>query len=156
MMIYTLGYIGWKLDEVAAAVERLDAVLVDVRMVPRSRNPIWNSTALAKRFGDGSTGSPRGRYVWLKQFGNRNYKGTFEQIEIVDFARGVVRLLELFPPAVGTSAPGRPIILFCGCPDPGQCHRSVLADGLAKLWSAEISHLTRPDNQISGGQPMLF
>ena len=63
MTIYTLGYTGWKLDEVAAVLERLNAILADVRMVPRSRNPIWNSAALAKRFAD--------RYVWLKQFGNR-------------------------------------------------------------------------------------
>jgi len=32
------------------------------------------------------------RDVWLKQFGNRNYKGTFEQIEIADFPAGAERL----------------------------------------------------------------
>jgi uncharacterized protein (DUF488 family) len=148
MTIYTLGYTGWKIDEVAATVERPDAVLADVRMVPRSRNPIWNSGTLAKQFG--------GRYVWLKQFGNRNYKGTFEQIEIVDFAGGADRLVKLFPPAPGSSAPGRTLILLCGCPDASQCHRSVLASGLAKLWSADITHLTRTDNQISGGQQTIF
>ena len=141
MTIYTLGYTGWKVDDVADVLERLNAILADVRMVPRSRNPIWNSGALAKRFGD--------RYVWLKQFGNRNYKGTFEQTEIVDFAAGEKRLREL-------TAGGKPVVLFCGCPDVTQCHRKVLADWLAESWSADVNHLTRPDNRNSGGQQTLF
>ena len=37
MTIYTLGYSGWKIEDVEAVMERLDAILVDVRMVPRSR-----------------------------------------------------------------------------------------------------------------------
>ena len=141
MTIYTLGYTGWKVDDVADVLERLNAILADVRMVPRSRNPIWNSGALAKRFGD--------RYVWLKQFGNRNYKGTFEQIEIVDFAAGAQRLR-------GLTSGGLAVMLFCGCPDVTQCHRMVLADWLAKSWSADVNHLTRPDNRNSGGQQTLF
>jgi len=39
---------------------------------------------LHQRLGDASAGSAQGQYVWLKQFGNRNYKGTFEQIAIAD------------------------------------------------------------------------
>lgn len=86
--IYTLGYSGWKIEEIEATLTRLDAVLVDVRMIPRSRwAPQWNGTALHNRLGD--------RYVWLKEFGNRNYKGTFDQIEIADFPAGEQRLREL-------------------------------------------------------------
>ena len=124
---------------------RLDAILVDVRMVPRSRAPIWNSGVLARRLGE--------RYFWLRAFGNRNYKGTFEQIEIVDFTAGEQRLRELT--ATGPTA-RKAIILFCGCPDVSTCHRKVLADWLAKSWGSEVIHLTRPDNQISSGQPTLF
>ena len=57
MNIYTLGYSGWSIEGVEAILERLDAILVDVRMVPRSRVPVWNSGNLARRLGT--------RYLWL-------------------------------------------------------------------------------------------
>lgn len=158
MTIYTLGYSGWKIEDVEAVLERLDAILVDVRMVPRSRwGPMWNSAVLAKRLGN--------RYTWLRQFGNRNYKGTFEQIEIADFPSGELRLRELIGCAPAPSSvegpvlskvEGKAIILFCGCRDVNVCHRKVLADWLAKSWGTDVVHLTRPDNQISSSQPTLF
>ena len=127
MTIYTLGYSGWTADQVAAVIEEHNAVLVDVRFVPRSRIPAWNSGVLSRRFGD--------RYTWLKELGNRNYKGTFDQIEIVDFAAGAAKLQAI-------SAAGRNIILLCGCPDVTTCHRKLLAESLAHMWPAEIFHLT--------------
>jgi len=39
MTIYTLGYSGWKIEDVEAVLERFAAILVDVRMVPRTRRP---------------------------------------------------------------------------------------------------------------------
>ncbi len=139
--IYTLGYSGWKIEDVEAVVKHLDAILVDVRMVPRSRSAVWNGSTLHNRLGD--------RYVWLKQFGNRNYRGTVEQIEIADFPAGAVRLQAI-------AAGGRAIILLCGCPDVNQCHRKVLVEWLAQTWKAEVVHLTRPDNGIRSGQAKLF
>lgn len=125
MTIYTLGYSGWTLDQVAAKVEELNAVLVDVRFVPRSRIPAWNSGVLSRRFGD--------RYIWLKELGNRNYKGTFDQIEIVDFPAGAAKLQNV-------TATGRNIILLCGCPDVDGCHRKVLAEQLVDACQA-VEHL---------------
>jgi uncharacterized protein (DUF488 family) len=111
MTIYTLGYSGRKIEDVEAVLGRLNAILVDVRMVPRSRwAPLWNAAALHDRLGD--------RYVWLKEFGNRNYKGTFEQIEIADFPTGEKRLREI-------AAPGKAVVLMCGCRDVNVCVRSV-------------------------------
>jgi hypothetical protein len=130
MTIYTLGYSGWKIEDVGAVLDRLDAILVDVRMVPRSRwAPAWNASALAARFGD--------RYLWLREFGNVNYKGTFEQIEIADFPTGI---------SVLSNRTGQPfegaknIILLCGCRDVNVCHRKVLAERLAESWKAEVIH----------------
>ena len=142
MTIYTLGYSGWRIEDVEAVLARLDAILVDVRMVPRTRwAPLWNGSALHSRLGD--------RYVWLKQFGNRNYKGTFDQIEIADFPAGEQSLREL------TDA-GKAVVLLCGCRDVNVCHRKVLAEWLAQSWKADVVHLTRPDNGISSNQPALF
>jgi hypothetical protein len=61
--IYTLGYIGRKLESVEVLLARFGAILVDVRMVPRSRTQVWNSGVLRRHFGEQ-------RYVWLKEFGN--------------------------------------------------------------------------------------
>ena len=142
MTIYTLGYSGWKIEDVEAVLERFAAILVDVRMVPRTRwQPQWNAAVLRTRLGD--------RYVWLREFGNRNYKGTFEQIEIADFPAGEKRLREI-------TATGRAVVLLCGCRDVNVCHRKVLADRLAQAWKADVVHLTRPDNEISSGQSKLF
>jgi len=144
MTIYTLGYSGWKIEEIQAQLDRLGAVLVDVRMVPRSRAPIWNGSTFRKRLGD--------RYIWLKEFGNRNYKGTFEQIEIADFPAGETRLRKF----LAKDAVFKAIVLLCGCKDVNICHRKVLAQRLAQTWQAAVVHLTRPDNEISDSQPTLF
>ena len=154
MTIYTLGYSGWKFEEVDEALVRLDAVLVDVRMVPRSRwAPGWNAKTLEARLGE--------KYVWLKEFGNRNYKGTFEQIEIADFPAGEKRLREI-------TNTGKAVVLLCGCRDVNVCHRKVLAERLSQSWGAEVVHLTAPDkvtlahiatyrdNGTSSGQARLF
>jgi hypothetical protein len=96
---------------VEAVLERLAAILVDVRMVPRTRwQPQWNAAVLHTRLGD--------RYVWLREFGNRNYKGTFKQIEIANFPAGEKRLREI-------TGPGKAVVLLCGCRDVNLCVRSV-------------------------------
>jgi uncharacterized protein (DUF488 family) len=141
MTIYTLGYSGWSIEDVEAVLDRLDAILVDVRMVPRSRwASAWNSAILAKRLGE--------RYTWLRAFGNVNYKGTVEQIQIADFPAGEKRLREL-------SADGKAVVLLCACRDVNVCHRKVLAEWLAQVWSADVVHLTPPDKNAQPG-PTLF
>jgi uncharacterized protein (DUF488 family) len=142
MTIYTLGYSGWKIEDVEAVLGRLDAILVDVRMVPRSRwAASWNSAVLAKRLNE--------RYTWLRAFGNVNYKGTFEQIEIADFPTGEQRLREI-------AATGKAVVLLCACRDVNVCHRKVLAERLAAEWKAEIVHLPTPPKPAPAAPPMLF
>ena len=104
---------------------------------------------LHARLGDASTGSAQGRYVWLREFGNRNYKGTFEQIEIAHFSAGEKRLREI-------TAPGKAIVLLCGCRDVNLCHRKVVAEMLAESWHAEIVHLPTPPKAAMASQSMLF
>lgn len=141
MTLYTLGYSGWRIEDIEKVLEDLDAIVVDVRMVPRSRAPMWNSGALARRFGD--------RYVWLREFGNRNYKGTVDNIEIIDFTAGEARLRML-------AAGGRPVALLCGCPDASVCHRKVLAERLAQMWKVDVVHLSPPPKPRHSSQPTLF
>ena len=130
--IFTLGYSGWTVEAIEAEVARLDAILIDVRMVPRSRFAPWNGSAFKAKFGE--------RYLWLREFGNVNYKGTFDQIKIADFPTGLKRLSEL----TGQPFSGKAVILMCGCADVNNCHRKVLAERLAGLWSAAVVHLAPP------------
>lgn len=41
-MIYTVGYQGAKIERIRRIADSLNATVVDVRGVPRSRNPVWN------------------------------------------------------------------------------------------------------------------
>ena len=136
MTIYTLGYSGWKVEDMEKELDRLGGLLVDVRFVPRARwTPQWNSAALGTRLKD--------RYIYLRPFGNKNYKGTIEQTEIVNYEEGRDRLVEV--------AAGRPVVLLCGCRDVNNCHRKILADLLAADWGQDVMHLNRPPkDKLSG------
>lgn len=146
MQIYTLGYSGWRIEDIEAEITRLDALLADVRMVPRSRVVQWNGAALARRLGD--------RYVWLREFGNRDYKGS--TIDIVDFAAGEEKLKK-FDSRFGS------VILLCGCREVAVCHRKVLAEWLAQRWGGDatsVIHLAapgpKPTTQVGPDQQTLF
>lgn len=107
---YAIGYGGRSVDEVVALVERYDAVLADIRLVPTSRRPEWSRRNLEARFGE--------KYVHVKSLGNRNYKGG--PIEIVDMEAGIDLITGLSHPA----------ILLCVCRDGRSCHRAVVAQAM--------------------------
>lgn len=140
-MVYTLGYSGWPQAELLAVAARLDATVIDVRLVPRSRVPSYNTKALKAALGD--------RYAWLEGFGNVNYKNG-GPVALKD-AAGAVKCL-------GAMSPHRPqIILLCGCADVDICHRKVVAERLAELFHCPIEHLQRPGRKVADTrQPELF
>lgn len=78
--VYTVGYSGQRPEQLQALIEKLGALLVDVRFSPRSRNPRWGQPALREMFGD--------RYVHLPEFGNAAYKHR-GQITLVDIEGGL-------------------------------------------------------------------
>ncbi len=137
MTIYTLGYSGWTVDEIAACLERLDAVAVDVRMSPRSRNPAYSGKRLRESLGD--------RYRHIRGFGNINYRGG--EIVLHDWAGGLEEVLAIL-------STGRSVVLMCACADLNVCHRKVVAERLAGLEGADVIHLTPADAKPS--QPTLF
>ena len=145
MNIYTLGYSGWRIEDIEAEIDRLDAILADVRMVPRSRVPQWNGATFARRLGD--------RYVWLREFGNQDYKGS--TIQIVDLAGGEAKLKTF-------DSRFKAVILLCGCRDVAVCHRKVVAEWLAQRWGGDVVHLAAPgpspstQERVGPSQPTLF
>jgi uncharacterized protein (DUF488 family) len=131
--IYTLGYAQWSLDEVAAQLDALDAVLVDVRRSPHTTKPGFAKPDLEARFGD--------RYVHLPAFGNVNYKDG--PVELADPEQGLTTLQGV----------QRPPVLMCGCQHPEQCHRSTVSRLVADQNGASVTHLRAPSERA---QPGLF
>ena len=65
-MIYTIGYTGIPLAQLQAFLDAHQALLVDLRYRPLSRNPVYNQKARQAALG--------GRYVYVGELGNRHYK----------------------------------------------------------------------------------
>ena len=140
MTIYTLGYSGWKIEAIASLLNRLDALLVDVRLSPRSRNPVFSGKRLSERFGN--------RYIHLREFGNANYRQADAPVKLLKFERGLQGMsLAMLQEGVAD------VILLCACRDVNVCHRKVVAGRLAETMGGEIIHL---DLSAAGSEGMLF
>ena len=121
--VYGIGYSGRKLHEIRQLVQDLDAVVFDIRFSPRSRAPQWNGNRLSDELGSD-------RYLHVKEFGNKNYRGG--PIELVDYEGGK-SIIE---------ASTRPIILMCVCKDPAICHRTLIM-GRLEMEGFEVEELNR-------------
>lgn len=135
-LIYTIGYATWQPEQIKAEVERLGALLWDIRMSPRSRRPEWQGSALRALLGP--------RYVHMAALGNKNYQGDGP--------------IELSAPqaAVGPalSVLGRqPLVLLCGCRDYWNCHREAAADFLAEQINTDVTHLDPPKKPKAAPAP---
>jgi uncharacterized protein (DUF488 family) len=135
-VIYTFGYEKRSVDELAEEAYLLDAVVVDVRIRPFSRAKGWSRRNLEIVLGD--------HYLWVREFGNKNYKGG--PTELVDVKAG----LEIVAPLI---AEGRDLILLCYEADPADCHRTDVAEAIAARFGGEINHLVRGNPP---SQPALF
>ena len=131
MIIYTLGYLGWKVDEVQREVRRLGALLVDVRLRPLSRNPAFTAKRLAERFG--------ARYLWIKEWGNLGYRVPDAPIRLADWPKGLQRLTARLKED-GTEA----VVLMCACREVAVCHRKTVAERLAEATGGAVRHLDLP------------
>ncbi len=110
-MIYTAGYYGRDIEAFIAAARQLQAVVVDIRLVPQSRfTPQWRQANLERLFGD--------NYRHVKELGNKGFKE--KRIEIADLETGL-------PIVEGIQSN---VILLCACKDYDKCHRKVIAEAL--------------------------
>ena len=108
---YSLGYLGRTLPEILAILEERSAVLVDIRLVPYSRNKAFLKGALEPALGP--------RYVWVRGLGNLNFR-TGGPVALADYEAGRAAILAL----------QSPVVLMCACRDHERCHRSVVAQAL--------------------------
>ncbi|KPL72275.1 hypothetical protein ADN00_15790 [Ornatilinea apprima] len=108
--LYDVGYQSIKNSGVLIQLaEKMGAVVYDIRFSPKSSDPQWAGINLEITLG--------GRYIHLKELGNKNYKGG--PIELVDQSAGLE--------AVYSELQNRPVILMCGCWDREKCHRKTAA-----------------------------
>src|SRR5688572_22036668 len=66
--IFTFGYSGRDPSELMQDQAQLDALVVDVRYRPFSKDPRWTKENLKELLGE--------NYRWIGKFGNTNYKGS--------------------------------------------------------------------------------
>jgi uncharacterized protein (DUF488 family) len=125
--VFTLGDSGWTPEGIRAVLDARDAILVDVRLSPRSRMPQWSRSRLQNLLGD--------RYAHVRAFGNLNYKGDLgTDVMLEDAEAGIAQAREL-------AASGRALVVMCGCKDHRECHRSDVAALLAQAMGLEIEHI---------------
>lgn len=127
IVFYGWGYRGRTLDELRTARKKLNALIVDVRLVPQSRLAQFRRRALAREFGDD--------YCWLRAFGNINYKNPAGGVHLVEAVAGVAAFEQL-----GIS-PTRPALLLCGCPTL-DCHRVAVARLLVEKFGGQFVDLS--------------
>jgi uncharacterized protein (DUF488 family) len=111
--VWSAGYAAFDPVVFERLVVELNLTVADVRFRPSSQDPRWCRETLAKRLG--------ARYRWIRDLGNRNYKGG--PIELVDVDSGLEKLRTLL--AAGD------VVVLCVCADPARCHRTVVTSLLA-------------------------
>jgi uncharacterized protein (DUF488 family) len=133
--LYDVGYQSVDRDLLFAALKKLNAVLVDVRYSPRSRDAKWDGKKLAELLEDG--------YVHMPEFGNKNYKGN--TIELASPEAGVLMLYQILTE--------RPAILMCACWNRSWCHRAVAAKWFEDKYGMISQGLKATDLKVIVGQP---
>lgn len=124
--LFDIGYTEINnLDVLARAIEKLDAVLIDVRLSPRSRNPMWTKKSLVNKLGD--------RYIHAPDLGNLNYKGG--GIDIKDIDQGIMQILH--------NLSKNHVILMCVCSHRSKCHRANIVGKIEKRHGVDSIALTR-------------
>ena len=111
-MIYTTGYTDKKIADLPNLLENLDAVLVDIRFSPNSRQIVWTKNYLSLLL--------KRRYHHVPQLGNRAFKEGKIQIQNLELGIRLVTNLDYN------------VVLLCACKKLNECHRFVVMTELLK------------------------
>ena len=125
-MIYSTGYTGKSIVDLAPMLSRLNAVLIDIRYSPASWVPQWRFQELQALLGES--------YYWVRYLGNRNYKSGGD-IEIDNLDAGLRELGRIM------TATQKSAILLCGCEKYRSCHRKVVAEAIVRLRDLKVSEI---------------
>lgn len=109
--VYTAGYYGRDMNEFKETVDKLGALLVDIRLVPQSRfTPEWRKKNLETRFGE--------NYLHVKELGNKGFKEKRVEISDLDTGLAIVEAID------------RDLVMLCACKYIDRCHRRQVAEEL--------------------------
>jgi uncharacterized protein (DUF488 family) len=138
--LYDLGYLDLrKSEKLAQFCQAIDAVVVDARFSPNSRDPQWRKGALEKLLGE--------RYHHVKALGNKNYKGG--EIDFVDLQGGIDAIAHLLQ--------SHPVIVMCACWKRHICHRVNVVEAFEKEYGVPSTPLTaKMVKEIVGENPQPF
>ena len=124
--LYTYGYLSSTLPELQQ-IAAAGALILDIRINPTSRNPVWRQGHLRKVLGEA--------YDWCPDLGNPNYK-TGGPMALANEEAGMAVLEPLVIRG--------PVVMLCACRDWRQCHRRL---------AAEAFFQRHPDTQVVHLQP---
>jgi uncharacterized protein (DUF488 family) len=127
--LYTVGYIGRQVPELIALQIQYDAIVVDTRLKPFSRDAEWNRDSLRKALSVGS-------YEWAEGLGNLHYRREDPpDIKLKNPAPWIEK--------IGTwlVSLDRNVILLCACPGAATCHRKVVAQLIAERFAIGAVHI---------------
>ena len=110
--IFTTGYSGKEISDLKPMLERLDAMLFDIRFAPHSQIMHWRKIYLKALLGE--------KYRHIPNLGNRTFNEN--KITIQNLQLGIETLLNL----------ETNVVLMCACELAENCHRSVIAQELSK------------------------
>lgn len=128
-VLYDLGYNDLKKAvELAQIANHLDAVIVDIRFQPHTRNPEFSLAHLQEVLND--------RYVHIGELGNKNYKGEGE-IQLVNAEAGISKVHSLLTE--------KSVILICACWKRSDCHRLVVSVEYEKRHGVASTPISRAD-----------
>ncbi|MBS0559228.1 MAG: DUF488 domain-containing protein [Proteobacteria bacterium] len=144
--LFTIGYEGATLDGVLAALRGAGVdLLVDVRAVPRSRKPGFSSRLLA------ASAEAQGiAYRHLQRLGTpKPGRDAARKGDAATMTRIFAGHMEGDEPQAALAeatalAAARPACLLCFERDPHFCHRTIVAEMIAKRTGQRIVHLTPP------------
>ena len=138
-VILTFGYAGRSVDDLAAIVAEYDAVILDCRLKPWTKQAGWSLPELKARFVD--------QYHWVRALGNTNFEkgGT---IKLLDAKKGLRRVLDVL-------AEGAVPLLLCAERSPWQCHRRVIAESVAEKVGCRVLHLPLLPSRSAGRPAQL-